>query len=130
MISILNYIFFLQLTLLQAIYLEQVLREGFSHPSVDGIMLWTALHPNGCYQMCLTDNNIQNLPAGDVVDKLLQEWQTGRIDGRTDDHASYSFYGFLGEYRVTASYGNRTADSITFSLGKSDHETKHVGIVL
>ncbi|BBH09794.1 Glycosyl hydrolase family 10 protein, partial [Prunus dulcis] len=51
----------------QAIYLEQVLREGFSHPSVNGIMLWTALHPNGCYQMCLTDNNLQNLPAGDVV---------------------------------------------------------------
>ncbi|EOY13052.1 Glycosyl hydrolase family 10 protein, putative [Theobroma cacao] len=32
---------------LGAIYLEQVLREASSHPSVNGIMLWTALHPKG-----------------------------------------------------------------------------------
>ncbi|KAH9694758.1 GH10 domain-containing protein [Citrus sinensis] len=79
----------------QAVYLEQVLREGFSHPSVNGIMLWTALHPNGCYQMCLTDNNLQNLPAGNIVDKLLKEWQTGEVTGHTDGHGSFSFYGFL-----------------------------------
>ncbi|XP_044488501.1 endo-1,4-beta-xylanase 5 isoform X2 [Mangifera indica] len=112
----------------QAIYLEQVLREGFSHPSVNGIILWTALHAKGCYQMCLTDNNLQNLPAGDVVDKLLKEWQTGEVNGHSDDHGSYNFYGFLGEYKVSVTYGNRTANS-TFSLRRGD-ETKHVGIVL
>ncbi|CAN6685330.1 unnamed protein product [Malus baccata var. baccata] len=112
----------------QAIYLEQVLREGFSHPSVNGIMLWTALHLNGCYQMCLTDNNLQNLPAGDVVDKLLKEWQTGEIEGQTDEHGSYSFYGFLGEYRVSIKYGNRTSTS-TFSLCQGE-ETRHVSIQL
>ena len=78
-------------------------------------MLWTALHPNGCYQTCLTDNNLQNLPAGDVVDKLLKEWQSGEVTGHTDAHGSYSFYGFLGEYKVSVKYGNRTANS-TFSL--------------
>ena len=112
----------------QAVYLEQVLREGFSHPSVSGIMLWTALHPNGCYQMCLTDNNLQNLPAGDVVDRLLKEWQTGEVTGHTDAHGSYSFYGFLGEYKVSVKYGNRTANS-TFSLCRGD-ETRHVTIRL
>ncbi|KAJ4716006.1 Endo-1,4-beta-xylanase [Melia azedarach] len=112
----------------QATYLEQVLREGFSHPSVNGIMLWTALHPKGCYQMCLTDNNLQNLPAGDVVDKLLKEWQTGEVNGQTDDHGSYSFYGFLGEYKVSAKYGNRTINS-TFSLCRGE-ETKHVTVRL
>ncbi|OAY37359.1 endo-1,4-beta-xylanase 5 isoform X1 [Manihot esculenta] len=112
----------------QAIYLEQVLREGFSHPAVNGIILWTALHPNGCYQMCLTDNNLKNLPAGDVVDKLLQEWKTGEQNGQTDDHGSYSFYGYLGEYRISVAYGNRTANS-TFSLCRSD-ETKHFNIQL
>ncbi|GMN48706.1 hypothetical protein TIFTF001_017874 [Ficus carica] len=66
---------------LAAVYLEQVLREGFSHPYANGIMLWTALHPNGCYRMCLTDNNFQNLPAGDVVDKLLKEWKTEEFRG-------------------------------------------------
>ncbi|KAI4297748.1 hypothetical protein L6164_037619 [Bauhinia variegata] len=110
----------------QAIYLEQVLREGFSHPSVNGIMLWTAFHPQGCYQMCLTDRNFH--PAGDVVDKLLQEWETVDINGITDEYGSYSFYGFLGEYRVNARYGNRTANS-TFSLSGGE-ETRHLTIQL
>lgn len=112
----------------QAIYLEQVLREGFSHPSVNGIMLWTALHPYGCYQMCLTDNDMKNLPSGDMVDKLLQEWQTGHVEGVTEEHGSYSFYGFLGEYRVSVEYGKRTINS-TFSLGSGD-ETRHVTVTL
>ncbi|KAM7475148.1 hypothetical protein LguiB_022391 [Lonicera macranthoides] len=112
----------------QAFYLEQVLREGFSHPSVKGIMLWTALHPYGCYEMCLTDNDFNNLPAGDMVDKLLQEWQTGYMKGETDERGSYSFYGFLGEYKVTAKYGNRTTNS-TFSLNRGD-ETRHFSIQL
>ena len=113
---------------MQAIYLEEVLREGFSHPSVNGIMLWTALHPNGCYQMCLTDNNFQNLPAGDTVDKLLKEWQTGEVQGQTDEHGCYSFYGFLGEYKVNVKYNNRRVNS-TFSLCGGD-ETKHYNIQL
>ncbi|XP_058780927.1 endo-1,4-beta-xylanase 5-like [Vicia villosa] len=112
----------------QAIYLEQVLREGFSHPSVNGIMLWTALHPYGCYQMCLTDNDLKNLPSGDIVDKLLQEWQTGRVEGVTKKHGSHSFYGFLGEYKVSVEYENRTINS-TFSLGSGD-ETRHVTVTL
>lgn len=112
----------------QALYLEQVLREGFSHPSVNGIMLWTAMSPKGCYQMCLTDSNFNNLPAGDVVDKLLNEWQTGAFESHTDDHGSYSFFGFLGDYKVTAQYGNSSSTS-TFSLCRSD-ETKHFNIQL
>lgn len=112
----------------QAIYLEQVLREGFSHPSVNGIMLWTALNPKGCYQMCLTDYNFDSLPAGDVVDELLKEWRTGILQGQTDDHGTFSFLGFLGEYEVTASNGNETVKS-TFSLSRSD-ETKHFTIQL
>lgn len=112
----------------QAKYLEQVLREGFSHPAVNGIMLWTALNSYGCYEMCLTDHSFQNLPAGDVVDKLLKEWQTGEIQGRTDEHGSYSFHGFLGEYSADVSYGNTTATS-TFSLCK-DQQAKHLNIQL
>ncbi|KAJ4962579.1 hypothetical protein NE237_022518 [Protea cynaroides] len=112
----------------QAIYLEDVLREGFSHPSVTGMMLWTALGSNGCYEMCLTDNEFHNLPAGDVVDKLLQEWQTREREGHTDEHGSYSFYGFLGEYKAYASYGDKSF-STTFSLSRG-HETKHFSIQL
>ncbi|CAI9280291.1 unnamed protein product [Lactuca saligna] len=111
----------------QATYLEDVLREGFSHPSVNGIMLWSALKQNGkCYQMCLTDTNFNNLPAGDTVDRLLKEWQTGVINSQTDEHGTFSFYGFLGEYTVIANFRGKTTNS-TFSVSKSD-ETRHFSI--
>ncbi|KAH6813295.1 Glycosyl hydrolase family 10 protein [Perilla frutescens var. frutescens] len=112
----------------QAIYLEEVLREGFSHTAVDGIVLWTALRRGTCYQMCLTDVNLRNLPTGDAVDKLLREWSSGVLQGQTDERGSYSFFGFLGEYKVTAKFGNKTVDS-TFSLS-SGRETKHFNIQL
>ncbi|KAH6787977.1 Glycosyl hydrolase family 10 protein [Perilla frutescens var. hirtella] len=112
----------------QAKYLEAVLRESFSHPSVNGIMLWSALHPTGCYQMCLTDNSLHNLPAGDVVDALLKEWQTGVVEGETDAHGAFNFVGFFGEYNVTVNYGNRTTNS-TLSLCRG-YETKHWNIQL
>ena len=79
---------------MQATYLEEVLREGFSHPSMNGIMLWTALHPNGCYQMCLTDNNFQNLPTGETVDKLLKEWKLGRYKVRQKSMVLIAFMAF------------------------------------
>ncbi|KAI3864779.1 hypothetical protein MKX03_034991 [Papaver bracteatum] len=112
----------------QAVYLEHVLREAFSHPSVDGIVLWSAIHPYGCYRMCLTDNDFRNLPTGDVVDKLLQEWTTRKITDHTDEYGSLSFYGFLGEYKVSVRYGDRISNT-TFSLFKND-ETKHFNIQL
>ncbi|CAN0846052.1 Endo-1,4-beta-xylanase 5-like [Linum grandiflorum] len=110
----------------QARYLEKVLREGFSHPAVDGIMLWTALDPKGCYEMCLTDNDMNNLPAGDTVDKLLKEWSTGEVNGSSDEQGSYSFYGYLGEYSVKVEYGGRVVNS-TLALSKGD-ETKQFSI--
>lgn len=78
--------------------------------------------------MCLTDSEFNNLPAGDVVDKLLKEWQTEEIESQTNEHGSYSFYGFLGEYKLIVKYGNRSTTS-TFSLARS-HETKHFNIQL
>lgn len=30
--------------------------------------------------MCLTDNQFKNLPAGDVVDKLINEWRTKSLE--------------------------------------------------
>ncbi|KAL8556414.1 hypothetical protein ACS0TY_004019 [Phlomoides rotata] len=112
----------------QARYLETVLRESFSHPSVNGIMLWTALHPSGCYQMCLTDDNFRNLPAGDTVDSLLKEWQTGVVKGETGDHGVFNFSGFLGEYKITVEYSNRRTNSTLSLCGGL--ETKHWNIHL
>ncbi|KAL8130414.1 hypothetical protein V2J09_019569 [Rumex salicifolius] len=110
----------------QAEFLEIVLREGYSHPAVKGMMMWTALHPKGCYQMCLTDENIQNLPAGDTVDRLLGEWQTGTVKGVSGQLGSFDFHGFLGDYVLVVEYGDRQAN-LTFSIDQGD-ETKHLNV--
>ncbi|KAH0723903.1 hypothetical protein KY290_006616 [Solanum tuberosum] len=111
----------------QAVFLEQILREAFSHPSVNGIMLWTARSPGGCYQTCLTDDKFQNLPTGDVIDQLLlNEWTTGTKRGKTNEFGSYNFRGFLGEFKVSILY-NRTIVNSTFSLVHGV-DTKHITI--
>ncbi|GLJ55055.1 hypothetical protein SUGI_1181700 [Cryptomeria japonica] len=93
----------------QATYLEEILREGFAHPAVEGIVMWTALHPYGCYRMCLTDYNMRNLPAGETVDRLLfQDWMTS-VRGETDKNGSINFQGFFGDYDLSVSLNGKTA---------------------
>ncbi|KAL6867317.1 hypothetical protein ACP4OV_015341 [Aristida adscensionis] len=87
----------------QAQHLEEVLREAYAHPAVQGIVLWSAWRPEGCYVMCLTDNNFNNLPQGDVVDRLIAEWRaTPR--GATDAQGYFEADLAHGEYTVTVSH--------------------------
>ncbi|XP_059446333.1 endo-1,4-beta-xylanase 5-like [Corylus avellana] len=88
----------------QAQYLEQVLWELHAHPSVNGIMLWTAWSPGGCYRMCLTDNNFNNLATGDVVDKLMQKWGSKAMVGTTDADGVFEASLFHGDYQVKISH--------------------------
>ncbi|KAK8586195.1 hypothetical protein V6N13_130717 [Hibiscus sabdariffa] len=89
----------------QATFLEQVLREGHGHPGVSGMIIWSAWKPEGCYHMCLTDNNFKNLATGDVVDKLLKEWGiTATLQGQTDAHGFFEASLFHGEYEVKISH--------------------------
>ncbi|KAK7258047.1 hypothetical protein RIF29_32446 [Crotalaria pallida] len=88
----------------QVEHFEQVLREAHSHPKVQGIVLWTAWSPNGdCYRICLVDKNFKNLPAGDVVDKLIREWGGGskQVSGITDQNGILEASLFHGDYDVT-----------------------------
>lgn len=111
----------------QARYLEQILREGFSYPGVEGILMWSAMHSYGCYQMCLTDNAFNNLAAGDVVDRLLDDWTT-RLRGATDENGSFKFEGFLGDYDLAALYGTKNV-SKTWTLRELDrHGVEHIFI--
>ncbi|KAK7258049.1 hypothetical protein RIF29_32449 [Crotalaria pallida] len=89
----------------QAQYFEQVLREAHSHPKVQGIVLWTAWSPNGdCYRICLVDRNFRNLPAGDVLDKLLREWGLKKLSGITDQNGYVEASLFHGDYEVEISH--------------------------
>ncbi|CAL4924550.1 unnamed protein product [Urochloa decumbens] len=96
----------------QVKYLEQVLREGFAHPNVDGIVMWAAWHASGCYVMCLTDNSFKNLPVGDLVDKLIAEWKTHRHVATTDGSGAVELDLPLGEYKFTVSHPTLKKDAI------------------
>ncbi|XAR53038.1 Endo-1,4-beta-xylanase [Bertholletia excelsa] len=85
----------------QAVYLEEIMREAYSHPAVKGIIVWSGWKPTGCSNMCLTDNNFNNLPAGDVVDKLIREWKTQHLKGTTDVDGVFEQDVFCGKYSVT-----------------------------
>ncbi|XP_065871864.1 endo-1,4-beta-xylanase 5-like [Euphorbia lathyris] len=85
----------------QVEFLEQILREVHSHPKVAGIVIWSAWSPQGCYRMCLTDNNFKNLPTGDVVDKLLHEWGgLKELFGSTDLNGFFETSLSHGDYHV------------------------------
>ena len=86
----------------QAKYLEEILREAHSHPKVAGIILWSAWKPEGCYRMCLTDNNFKNLPTGDVVDKLMGQWFGFKyLSGKTDSNGFFETFLSHGDYHAT-----------------------------
>ncbi|KAH7518113.1 hypothetical protein FEM48_Zijuj09G0136100 [Ziziphus jujuba var. spinosa] len=120
------------LTEVDAAYLEQILREGRSHPKVQGIVIWAAWSPQGCYQMCLTDNNFKNLPTGDVVDKLLREWGLEEINGKIDGHGFYKTSLFHGDYQVKVSHPTLNNSFLSQSLSVAsqvDDESHHTTIL-
>ncbi|XP_059650100.1 endo-1,4-beta-xylanase 5-like [Cornus florida] len=87
----------------QAKYLEEIMRELYSHPAVEGIIMWSARKQGGCGYMCLTDLNFTNLPPGDVIDNLIREWKTESLQGVTGKNGVYANRIFHGEYTVTVS---------------------------
>ncbi|KAF7055074.1 hypothetical protein CFC21_062648 [Triticum aestivum] len=108
----------------QAQHLEEVLREAYAHPAVQGVILWSAWRPQGCYVMCLTDNNFRNLPQGDVVDRLLAEWRTAAQTGTTDEQGYFQAEVAHGDYKVTVSHpslNTSVSQSVTVDLGSGNH---------
>ncbi|XP_062177687.1 endo-1,4-beta-xylanase 5-like isoform X2 [Alnus glutinosa] len=107
----------------QARYLEQILRELHAHPKVNGIMLWTAWSPGGCYRMCLTDNNFNNLATGNVVDKLMREWGSRPMVGTTDADGYFEASLFLGDYEVKISHPTLPSSYLSQRFEVSSQDT-------
>lgn len=85
----------------EAAVLDQVLREAHAHPSVNGIVLWSAWSPKGCFRMCLTDNSFRNLPTGDVVDRFIRKFSGAVVTATTDVNGFYETKLIHGDYEVT-----------------------------
>ncbi|XP_037494057.1 endo-1,4-beta-xylanase 5-like [Jatropha curcas] len=85
----------------QAWHLEQVLREGHSHPGVKGIIMWALPAAAGPADTTLADINFKNTPSGDVVDKLLNEWKFKTTEIKADSEGSFEVSLFHGDYDIT-----------------------------
>ncbi|KAG8650627.1 hypothetical protein MANES_07G059200v8 [Manihot esculenta] len=79
----------------QAEYLEQVLREGRSHPGVEGIIMFAGPEIAGFNVTTLADKDFKNTPAGDVGDKLIDEWKFTIAEGSIEVSL------FHGDYNIT-----------------------------
>ncbi|VVA30128.1 PREDICTED: endo-1 4-beta-xylanase [Prunus dulcis] len=93
-------------------YLEEILREGFSHPAVEGIMMFV-------------DKSFKNTPAGDVVDKLLDEWKFGTQETTTDDEGFTNISVFHRDYEITVQ-NHITNSSATLNLRVTQDEPQTI----
>ncbi|XP_064947478.1 endo-1,4-beta-xylanase 5-like [Musa acuminata AAA Group] len=104
-------------------HLEDILREAYSHPAVQGIVIFGVWNPKGCFsRMCLTDChgqtsqqddvNFKNLPTGDVVDKLISEWRTHYVAATTDADGLHRAELFHGEYKITVNHPSSNSSSV------------------
>ncbi|XP_019089277.1 PREDICTED: uncharacterized protein LOC104729865 [Camelina sativa] len=55
-------------------YIEDILREAYSHPAVEGIIIFGGPEVSGFDKLTLADKYFNNTKTGDVIDKLLKEW--------------------------------------------------------
>ncbi|KAI3497391.1 hypothetical protein L1887_39964 [Cichorium endivia] len=102
----------------QAASLEQVLREAHAHPAVNGIVMWSAWSPKGCFRMCLTDNDFRNLPTGDVVDKIIREFFGAVATATTDADGYYETSLIHGDYEVrSADFDRHRSEKAPMSWG-------------
>ncbi|KAL3498816.1 hypothetical protein ACH5RR_041548 [Cinchona calisaya] len=99
-----------------AVYLEQILRELHAHHAVNGVIIWAPWSPPQCYRMCITDANFRNLPTGNVVDKLLGEWNHLGFEGITDSNGYFHTTLSHGVYQVKVNHSAAANSSRTYNI--------------
>ncbi|XP_058739107.1 endo-1,4-beta-xylanase 5-like [Vicia villosa] len=112
----------------QAVYFEQILREGFSHPAVQGIVMFVGPKQAGFNSTLLADANFKNTAAGDVVDKLIREWGTGPQTAIADSRGIIDISLHHGDYDVTVTHPlTQYSKTMNISVRKGfSLETVHV----
>ncbi|KAM3291421.1 endo-1,4-beta-xylanase 5-like [Capsicum chacoense] len=88
----------------QVKFLDQIIKEVVSHPAVEGVLIWSGWKRNGCYRMCLTDNNFKNLPTGDVVDKARVTLSHEGLVGITNAEGYFETSLFHGDYKAIVAH--------------------------
>ena len=96
--------------------MEDFFRICFSHPSVEGIMMWGFRH-GATWQKdwWIVDSNYTLNAAGQRYEALLDEWTTADAN-ITDPNGNAGFRGFHGTYEITLSVPGQTDDIHTIEL--------------
>lgn len=93
---------------LQAQYTRDFMTAVFAHPAVEGFLMWgfwAGRHWRPRAAMFTRDWSIR--PNGRAYKQLVfQEWWTD-ADGKTDARGALRTRGFLGDYEVTVTHGDR-----------------------
>ena len=86
---------------LAAQYLRDFYTMTFSHPSMDGILMWGYWDGNHWFNNApMFDEDWTLKPAGEAfLDLVFEEWWT-EVDGSTDVNGLYATRGFKGTYEV------------------------------
>ncbi|CAN8327338.1 unnamed protein product [Cochlearia groenlandica] len=86
----------------QAKYIEDILREAYSHPAVKGIIIFAGPEVSGFDKLTLADKDFNNTETGDVIDKLLMEWQETSLEILESEEEEVSL--LHGHYNVSVSH--------------------------
>ncbi|KAF1880684.1 hypothetical protein Lal_00011743 [Lupinus albus] len=104
----------------QAHYLELILREAYSHASVEGIILFSGPATAGFNETTLVDENFQNTDAGDVVDNLIRDWEILPPKAIADNTGFVEISLPHGDYDVTVTHPlTNSSKTLKLSVGKS-----------
>ncbi|KAL5855316.1 hypothetical protein ACOSQ4_005118 [Xanthoceras sorbifolium] len=114
----------------QSQYLEEILREAYSHPAVKGIISFAGPEAAGFNVMPLADKDFNSTAAGDVVDKLLHEWKSGALETAAGSNGFSEISLFYGDYNITIKHPvTNSSTSISFKVTEElPRETIHVQI--
>jgi len=101
--------------------LEDFYRIAFSHPAVEGVMMWGFWQNSQWRKNCYIVNADWSLnEAGRRYEALRAEWTT-EATGVTKSDGTFTFRGFHGTYELTLSLptGGVATAIITLSPGKN-----------
>lgn len=108
---------------LQADYTRDFLTAVFSHPSINGLVVWgfwAGQHWKPSAAMW--DKDWQIKPNGRVWQELwFKKWFTEKVEGVTGDTGKFTARGFLGTYEITVSYkGSTVIRQVVLPSGGAD----------
>ena len=115
---------------MQEDYLEDVLREGYGHPAVKGIVIWPTSPFSSDFKMCLTDQNFSNTPNGDVIDKIIKEvWAPKTQEIMADGQGIFDVHLPHGDYEVhVMHFATNSYTKLKFKVDENSTNFVHVQI--